>query len=351
MALTEVSQAISESKVIEVLRQSPKERGGPRDTGAYLRVLRDYSIIAASYKPSARAVARIFKLEPLEDPEVWVALVSGGEPSTNTMLTRAVMTLQSEVPKVIALLTQESVQASPNSQLEVANGAALDAVRITFVEENGTFSTVQRLIEGLSACQEIYDGLQRLNGGSSIPLAIGAIDSGSDKSFDLFGAAALMKEFRELIVSLWGLVVFHREHQLGRRLELLASALPILERVNELEQANKLGREEAQIIRNSFVEGTRKFVAAGVMTEDLEAHATHNPRTLLAPEPKLLTGPSFSEVPKGSDASGTGSSSEGNPRESKSSRNLSDADLQRLADLIASKNDGRPDVSNALNEE
>ena len=113
-AITEVSDAITKSGVLGVLRQSGREKSGPRDTSEQLRALRDYSIIAASYKPSARALARIFKLEPLEDPEVWVKLVGGGgDNSSNLALARAVLTLQSEVPKVLALLTQESVQSAP----------------------------------------------------------------------------------------------------------------------------------------------------------------------------------------------------------------------------------------------
>ena len=107
-----------------------------------------------------------------------------------------------------------------------------------------------------------------------------------------------MKEFRELVVSLWGLIVFHREHKFGKRLELIASALPVLERVAAPEHANKLGREEAQIIRNGIVEGAKKFIASGVVTDDLAAHATHEPRALLAPEPKLLTGPAIVTAPR-----------------------------------------------------
>ena len=257
---------------------------------------------------------------------------------------------ESALPKLVTLLHQETVGQSAPERKDNADEAVLDVIRITFVEDDDQFSTVQRVIDGLSACQEIYGGLQRLNGDTSTPLAIGAIDSGSDKSFDLFGAAALMKEFRELIVSLWGLVVFHREHKLGRRLELLASALPILERVTALEQANRLGREEAQIIRNSFVEGTKKFVAAGVLTDDLTEHATHSPRALLAPEPKLLTGPANNSKATPPGTADDGMLAQNRSQRGLAGRNISDADLQRLAELMNTRTSPKKESDDGQDE-
>lgn len=337
LAIQEILSAIERTNLQSILKIERAEKARD-DTSGMLRVLRDYSLSASKYSPAARALTQIFKLDMLEDPEIWLHIIGGSQAPAKMQLLRTVTTVRSEMPKILELLHQETVAEDQSIQGRKHGESPLSSVRITFVEDDGQFSTVQRLIEGLSACQEIYDGLQRLNGDTSVPLAIGAIDSGSDKSFDLFGAAALMKEFRELIVSLWGLVVFHREHKLGRRLELLAAALPILERVSAMEQSNRLGREEAQIIRNCFVEGTKKFVAAGVLTDDLSQHATHSPRTLLAPEPKLLTGPNLASQ------DGTASDEQRTTREESadgktaSLRNMSNADLERLADIMAAKN-------------
>lgn len=346
LAIQEVSEAIESSGLIQVLKSDRADKGGRDDTSAGLKVLRDYSLAASRYSPAARALTKIFKLESIEEPEVWLQLLGNPTPA-KVQLSRTVATIRTEMPKILALLHQDTVEANDSDQPKAQSALPLSSVRITFVENDGQFSTVQRLVEGLSACQEIYDGLQRLNGDSSVPLAIGAIDSGSDKSFDLFGAAALMKEFRELVVSLWGLVVFHREQKLGRRLELLAAALPILERVTALEQSSRLGREEAQIIRNCFVEGTKKFVAAGVLTDDLSQHATHSPRTLLAPEPKLLTGPELVRQ-EGSEPEDSRNAKRGTGDVGTTSlRNMSDDDLERLADIMAAKTARRskdPDI-------
>ncbi|MBQ1764425.1 MAG: hypothetical protein IIZ92_16205 [Aquincola sp.] len=336
LAMKEVTQAIESSGLVQLLKPDRTNKSGRDDTAAGLKILLDYSLAASRYSPAARALSKIFKLDSIEEPDIWLQLFGDATPA-KVQLSRIVTTIRVELPKILELLRQETVEKSDGHQSEAPGSSTLSSVRITFVENDGQFSTVRRVIEGLSACQVIYDGLQRLNGDSSVPLAIGAIDSGSDKSFDLFGAAALMKEFRELVVSLWGLVVFHREHKLGRRLELLAAALPILERVPALEQSSRLGREEAQIIRNCFVEGTKKFVAAGVLTDDLSQHATHSPRALLAPEPKLLTGPELGrqESSESEESKNTNSATKG--AGGTSSRNMSDEDLERLAEIMALK--------------
>lgn len=326
LAVRTVLVAIESTAVLNALRP---EKG--REAPARLRALRDYALRAAAYAPPARALTKIFKLDLLEDPDCWMQILAGDGPVL-APLSRALLVVKSELPKFIELLSQETV-----SEAEVGAGPAgaepiLAPLRVTFVEEQGKFSTVQRVVDGLSACQELYDGLARLMGETSTPLVIAAIDSGSDKSFDLFGAAALMKEFRELIVSLWGLVVFHREHKLGKRLELIAASLPILERVAALEQSAKLGREEAQIIRGSLVDGAKKFVAAGMTTDELDAHASHSPRALLAPEPRLLTGPTADPASERRASAGQ------EPAEARDRRStgpsMSDSELERLAELL-----------------
>ncbi|MFA6310033.1 MAG: hypothetical protein WCV99_16825 [Sterolibacterium sp.] len=334
--LNEVQDAIATSHVLESIRMRPDKQR--QDIGIGLKALFDYSLAANTFSSAGREVVSIFELSQLEDPKLWVPILSDDSPHKQKLV-RSMLVMQSELPKLVALLQQDSVTQQPDQRAgDSAQIAALDVVRVSLVEEKGQFSTVQRVIEGLTACQELYESLQKLNGDVATPLAIGAIDSGSDKSFDLFGAAELMKQFRELVISIWGLIVFHREHKLGKRLELIASALPILERVNSLEQANKLGREEAQIIRNGIIDGAKKFIRSGVLTEDLAAHTTHDPRELMTPEPKLLTGPLIQ-------SSGQSASTETDPHPVRpghsgavdSFSRLSAEDLEQLANMLAAR--------------
>ncbi|WP_428506813.1 hypothetical protein [Roseateles sp.] len=340
--VNEVLGAIKKSSIMEALKIERTDK--TRDLGAALKAFRDYSIAAQSFSPVARTVADTFNMELLEDTQNWLALITDASPG-KMRLVRSITTMQSELPRLLALLHQDSVPSSFSSltDSEHPGEANVVSVRISLVEDAGQFSTVQRVIDGLSACQEMYSALQRINSDYSTPLAIGAIDSGSDKSFDLFGAAELMKQFRELVVSIWGLVVFHREQKIGKRLELIAAALPILEQVNTLEQSGRLGREEAQIIRNELIDGTKKFVATGVVTEDLASHATYSPRALMAPEPKLLTGPASapSAKPPSHQSQSLGDHDNSLAHNGRPTlAGLSEEDLDRLAEMLSSRDQG-----------
>ena len=95
-AIAEVTAAVETSGVLTVLRADPSEKAGRPETAKSLSVLRDYSIRAAQYTTTARALVNILKLEPLEDPEVWVQLL--GSPSQAQIhLSRAASMLRSEL--------------------------------------------------------------------------------------------------------------------------------------------------------------------------------------------------------------------------------------------------------------
>ena len=307
-------------------------RGSAKESPAkLLGALRAYSISAHSYSEAGRAIAKVFALEKVEDPDFWVRLL--GETEYNMILRNRLSFIITELPQILDLLTQDSVP-------EKAEGKDLELVslQIRLIEEDGRFSTVSRVIQALSACQELYDALAILEDDISQPLAVAAIDSGSDKAFDLFGAAKVMSELRQLILSMWDLVVFHRERKLGRQLELIASALPILERIKKMEDSEKLGREQAQIIRIGIIDGTKKFLDAGVTLEEFSSHSRTDPRLLLAPEQKLLSAPSPDShtTPRSSPDPSAPPSSDRSfaPDGAPSKTGLSDEDIRRIADLL-----------------
>lgn len=334
--MDEVLTAIHKSELILALR-----RGASKETPAkLLRALRNYALSASRYNEAARQVASVFEIEKVEDPDFWVLLL--GDTDENMLLRNRLNFVTKELPQVLSLLTQDTV-----SDQSASKDAELSSLQIRLIEENGRFSTVSRVIQALSACQELYDSLATLEDDVSQPLAVAAIDSGSDKAFDLFGAAKVMSELRQLILSMWDLVVFHRERKLGRQLELIASALPILERIQKLEDSQKLGREQAQIIRNGIIDGTKRFLDSGVTLDEFSNHSHTDPRMLLAPEQKLLSGPS--NPPTGSSsanpsAPNTPPSSDRSfsPEEQLPRSGLSDDDIRRIAEALGRNNPSGP---------
>jgi len=120
-------------------------------------------------------------------------------------------------------------------------------------------------------------------------LSVVACDSGSDKSFDLLGAAKIITCVKELILSVWDRAVFFREKQVAQRLELMTQSLPILEKVSVLEREGHLAPEQAELVRRGVSEGLRQFLACGAVIPEMVGSSHFEPRQLMAAEPKLLT--------------------------------------------------------------
>lgn len=258
-----------------------------------LAALNAYSLAASRYSEAAKGVAKIFGIDALDNTRNWEQLLNG-ENAMRSQITRSLSTIKSELPKIIELIHQHSISEAETPE-EIKSSDELSAMKLSFIEEDDQFSTVQRVIQGLSACEELYRAIQTIYSNTTTPLAIGAIDSGSDKSFELFGSADAIKELRLLIVDIWDRVVFHKENKLGKRLELLEKSLPIIEKIKSLEQEGKLGKEESRIAINHITDGTKMFIAAGVFTTDIAKAQKIEPRLLLAPEPKLLAAPKLNQ--------------------------------------------------------
>src|SRR5438874_445310 len=120
-------------------------------------------------------------------------------------------------------------------------------------------------------------------------LIVLACDSGSDKSFDLLGAAKVIAGVKELILSLWDRIVFYREAQIAQRLELVTASLPILEKLSHLQNSNAIAPEQAELLRRKVLDGVGQLIASGATIPEMGGRSHVDPRQLMAPEPKLLT--------------------------------------------------------------
>ena len=171
-------------------------------------------------------------------------------------------------------------------------------LNLVILEEADKYSNPKRVIETLEAVQLLYESVAILEGQrNDQQMILLACDSGSDKSFDLLGIAKLVEAVKEIILSLWDRVVFFREQKMGVRLELVASKLPIIEKISEMEKAGNLEREQAEILRRDIGLGAEKFINAGAIIPEIESHSHFNPRQLMSPEPKLLAMPSTPSAP------------------------------------------------------
>ncbi|TFW27142.1 hypothetical protein [Massilia horti] len=331
-AVKQVLDAVVKSNLMNAMRGGDK---GKQSVQAMLSALNHYSIAAHTFSPEAQKLVDIFALNELDSAESWFDLLGEGNIPRRKIMER-LATLVDTLPRIAGLLEQDSpvLDAPISSQVE-STRASLGLLRIILVEQDESFSTLQRVIDSLEACQEMYTALADLTDAHSVPLGVGAIDSGSDKSFDLFGAADLIKQLNHLILTIWDLVVFHKERKMGRQLELIASSLPILAQITELEKSEQIGREQAEIIRRKIIDGAKKFIASGTVIEGMNDVSQTDPRKLMAPEPRLLTGPeSLREGETDEKRAESGAKTV-----SHEDRPLSDEDVRRIAAFLNRNSD------------
>lgn len=310
-ATQQVSNMIKLSKlddllgsVLRQLRSRPEQglQASPlveRTLASYQKYLRSKE----QFTEAAWQIMDIFDLKTLEDPKFWSALLQSGQSSEISPRGRReeLMTIHRMgdkiafasrfLPPVARMLEQESIRAYRDIKRKSENvNHNKELLALTLLEEPGKPSRPERVIRALEAINDIYVSCATLNGCQSNDLTIIACDSGSDKSFDFLGAAKIIESVKEIILALWDRVIFFRERQFEERVGIIAKSLPIIEQVNGMVESNKLDPEKAELIRRGIIDGASKFLNAGATIPELQVKTFFEPRELLAPEPRLLTG-------------------------------------------------------------
>lgn len=291
----QVAGALRESGVelplVEVARLGYRREAVPGELlTRLLGALREYGLRAHRFTRPARALADTLGLAPLESADTWTLLIAAERRAQEAFaFAERVRFATGYLPKVAALLQQSGVPAVDAARAGTSPGAALLTVQV--IEAPRRFSTPTRLATLLESLDLLYGACAVLEGAEPNGLSVVGCDSGSDKTFELMGAAPVIAAVRALLVSVWDRVVFHREVPVPERYRLAAESLPVLQRVKDAAAEGRVSPEQAELLRRRIVEGTGRFLAAGATLPELRERAYANPRTLMAPAPRLLAPP------------------------------------------------------------
>lgn len=295
-AAEQVSGALTGSGVelplVEVARLGYRREPVPGELlGRLLTALREYGLRASRFTRPTRALAETLGLAPLESADTWSMLIAAERRAQEAFAyAERVRFATQYLPRVAGLLGQAGIPSVDAARRgEPAGGAALLTVQV--IEAPRRFSTPTRLATLLESLDMLYSACATLEGMEPNGLSVVACDSGSDKTFELLGAAPVIAAVRGLLLDVWDRVVFHREVAVPQRYRLAAESLPVLERVKDQARDGRISPEQAELLRRRIVEGTGRFLAAGATLPDLAERAYANPRTLLAPAPRLLAPP------------------------------------------------------------
>lgn len=266
-----------------------------------LSIFRFLAVAFAGYGEAERELIKILELEDLYSPEFWMLLSQAkesGGPAPVFEVRGAVNSALRFLPRVMRLLRQDSVDsvlAGSQNLPDALRGQELFTVLIP--ENPNQYSSPKRISYTIDSVNDFYWIVATLLGRGAEDITVIACDSGSDKSFDFTGFPQVIQGVREIILSIWDRVVFHRHSIAKANIDLISHSLPVLERIKAMEAEGSLAPEMAAQLRMKAVSACGRFVEAGALIPEIEAQAVQSPRALLGPEQKLLAAPTSSHIP------------------------------------------------------
>lgn len=293
----QVSRALEQSglelPLVEVARLGYRREPVPGELlTRLLSALRDYGLLANRFTRPARLLAEQLGLAPLEHADTWSLLIAAENRAQEAFAYAERVRFGTQyLPRISGLLAQAGIPSVDAARRGEGAGSGVDVLTVQVIESPRRFSTPTRLATLLDSLDVLYGACAVLEGAEPGGLSVIACDSGSDKTFELMGAAPVIAAVRALVLSLWDRVVFYRELPAAQRYRMAAESLPMLDRVRERAQQGQLSPEQAELLRRRLVEGSGKFLVAGATIPELQERAYANPRNLMAPAPKLLAAP------------------------------------------------------------
>jgi hypothetical protein len=264
-----------------------------RDNSKTLMAYAIYIRSSSQFDTGVKELMTLLELDLLNDPQFWNLLLENGQERGHPALHdvyRSIRFATDALPKFVKLLRREHDARPPDKKRQTKGSTP---VLLTVILIEGTqISTPERLATMFSSIEGMYNTCSDILGGEFEALAVVNCDSGSDKSFDFLGAAKVVECVKDLILGLWDKVIFFREAQAGRRLELVTQSLPIVEKISALEESGTIGREKAEILRRGVTSAVEGFLKCGALIPEIDDRKSFEPRLLMHPEVKLLTAPS-----------------------------------------------------------
>ena len=290
-----ILSAINDSKILNIVRAMvrPDSREATPDEVlfSYQTLLRHVD----KFSKNEQEILSVFNIENLADNKLWSAILMGDSKEGRSIETMhrtsmSISDLVEYLPKMMSVIKQNNVHYLTDDSGTSTKNLPNDREIISLIlpESDNEISKPQRLVEAIDSISSFYTVIATLENENPNDLGVAAMDSGSDKSFDFLGAAKVVSAVKELIIELWDRIVYYKERKLGQHIDLVAKSLPVFERINNMEQAGEISREQAEICRRTIENGVTKFVRVGALLPEFEQHASNNPRQIMAPERKLL---------------------------------------------------------------
>lgn len=236
----ELRSALVDTRVAPLLGSLQKKGEDSARSTQVLEALKQYAIRAHTFSPATRTLAEIFELDPLEVTDLWLRFLDSS-PATSTMRRRIAFAV-ANLPPIVQMLEPEIFSRLRTKEQEASPYKNMRILSLTVFEPENLFSSPLRLANVLEAMNHFYSACALMEDESPSNLSVVACDSGSDKSFDFLGIAKVMDCVERLIGTIWDRAFFFRERQFEERLELVAKSLPIIERIDSMQNQKQIAQ-------------------------------------------------------------------------------------------------------------
>ncbi len=161
-------------------------------------------------------------------------------------------------------------------------------LRLLVAEKERSLTDPHVIINVMRSLDEFYEGMSALRGGDNTGLTVGSIDSGSTKSFDFFGAAAIMDEISELLIAVWDRIKYSAEDNFRYQIEVAMMAAGFITRVKDAQVSGRINEDQGQRITRSVAKAIETLFRAGAFTEDMDQVREVRASQFLVPKTQLL---------------------------------------------------------------
>ncbi len=290
-AANDVREALNAAQIRELLRvvRTGQPAEGENRTQRILRAYHEFMRHYHQFGDQEKGLVASLGLSPLLDIGFWCGLIEGGQGVDRKLLSDVEVAAYNVIfvmPKLSQILTRETDKA----QFIVADSRGRDrqisSLRVLVAEKDRSLTDPNIIIALIRSMDKLYKALSILHGEKNVTLAIGSMDSGSAKSFDFFGASAIMEEIEALLANIWDRVKYCAEENFRYQIELAMVAIGFVLRVKRAQ--NIVNEEEAQRATRLVAKSIEMLFRCGAYTEEMDAARETRASKILAPKGRTL---------------------------------------------------------------
>jgi len=292
-AVNSLREALHAAQIRELLRvaRTGQQADSVNRTQRILLAYNEFTRHYQQFGEEEKDLMAFFGLNPLLDIGFWSGLIDGEQAVNRKLLSDVDVGAYNVIfvmPKLRELLTRET----DKGELIIADGQGgereIKRVRLLMAEKERSLTDPHIIINIIKSMDELYEGLSTLHGETGVGLAIGSIDSGSTKSFDFFGAGAIMDEINTLLMNVWDRIKYSTEENFRYQIEVAMMAAGFVTRVKEAQAQQIVGEEQAQRTTRVVAKSIETLFRSGAFTDEMDSPREIRASQFLTPKTQLI---------------------------------------------------------------